>query len=400
MSVRGRLAGAFVLVLGVACTSAPPLPRQPQSLYADAWLTWHDGGRAVVQIVVDVPVRELLRPGEPGAPDRLLVTAVLRDHSGKVLESHSWPTELPRDNLSLTVGRQEKQLFVPRAGRVSLELGILVRGRVLLTGWHRQWSIEALPPLRVAWCEPVFLDPDHPGEVRLSRVFGEHEAVVLQSGLYVPAAAVPADSIRIDWQALEGDRPEGAGRIRVAVRPDRVSLFSLRLPRLLPGVHRVQLSCAGVNAGAGVGSAWQIVPQIDTWSDSLPPAEVLKVILPADEMQRLQQAPPTQRLRAWRDALQRLFPGPPEAALDVLQQRWQEASIAFVEPQRPGWRTDRGRVYIRRGAPDEIEQLRDPETQERLERWRYRATNHVFVFRDRNGTGDWVLERSNDPTIR
>jgi GWxTD domain-containing protein len=374
-------------------------------------LQWQDGGRADVQVVVDVPRRELLRPGEPGAPDRLTITATLRDQSGDVLASHAWQTELPAAEAAIPMDvRQSKRLTIPQPGTVSLELGILVRGRILLTDWTRHWRIDALPPRTPACSEPVFLNPavhatgtaTDADEVSLSRVFGEHEPVVLRSTVYVPAHSPEAsgDSLVVDWQVEAAGTPEASGWIRLHVEPDRVTPFDLRLPRLPPGVHGVRLTVRGAAGDTEVAAGWQIVPQIDTWGDSLPSELVQKIVLPADDFARLQKAPVSQRLQVWKEALQRLMPGPPEAALDVLQQRWSEASARFVEPQRPGWRTDRGRVYIRRGAPDEVEELRDPESQERLERWRYRAANHVYLFRDRTGSGTWVLERTNDPAMR
>ncbi len=57
-----------------------------------------------------------------------------------------------------------------------------------------------------------------------------------------------------------------------------------------------------------------------------------------------------------------------------------------------GWRTDRGMVYIRFGAPDNVE--RHPfETGTRpYEVWRYYNLNYEFVFVDETGFGDYRLQ--------
>jgi len=61
-----------------------------------------------------------------------------------------------------------------------------------------------------------------------------------------------------------------------------------------------------------------------------------------------------------------------------------------------GWRTDRGRVYLRYGRPDDV--LRRPVATPRpYEVWKYtRDRPYWYVFFDRNGMGDYALIGTND----
>ena len=61
-----------------------------------------------------------------------------------------------------------------------------------------------------------------------------------------------------------------------------------------------------------------------------------------------------------------------------------------------GWRTDRGRIYLRYGRPDEV--LRRPvATPGPYEVWKYtRDRPYWYVFFDRNGMGDYGLIATND----
>lgn len=61
-----------------------------------------------------------------------------------------------------------------------------------------------------------------------------------------------------------------------------------------------------------------------------------------------------------------------------------------------GWRTDRGRIYLRHGRPDEA--LRRPVASPKpYEVWKYtRGRPYYYVFYDRNGLGDYVLIGTND----
>jgi len=56
-----------------------------------------------------------------------------------------------------------------------------------------------------------------------------------------------------------------------------------------------------------------------------------------------------------------------------------------------GWRTDRGKVYIAYGRPDDIETKIDPQTQGEYQIWHYYIENRTFVFFDRFGLGEYQL---------
>ena len=57
----------------------------------------------------------------------------------------------------------------------------------------------------------------------------------------------------------------------------------------------------------------------------------------------------------------------------------------------PGWRSDMGRIYVRYGPPDQIEQRAASSTTPQLELWFYNQPYHRFVFADREGFGRYTL---------
>jgi GWxTD domain-containing protein len=62
-----------------------------------------------------------------------------------------------------------------------------------------------------------------------------------------------------------------------------------------------------------------------------------------------------------------------------------------------GWKTDRGRVYSRRGAPDEVlDKVREGRAPS-YQVWRYtRGRPAWYIFADRSGLGAYKLLRSNE----
>ena len=67
------------------------------------------------------------------------------------------------------------------------------------------------------------------------------------------------------------------------------------------------------------------------------------------------------------------------------------------QKQVPGWKTDRGRIYARYGAPEDIYRRQQEGYAPPYEVWRYtRGKGRWFIFADRTGFGAYKLLASND----
>ncbi|NOQ21073.1 MAG: GWxTD domain-containing protein [Candidatus Aegiribacteria sp.] len=92
------------------------------------------------------------------------------------------------------------------------------------------------------------------------------------------------------------------------------------------------------------------------------------------------------------DAMKRFYSaywrGAPEQR-GQFEERCGESS-RYASVQRESWRTDRGRVYVIYGPPDDIESVLFRGGQVPYEIWYYyEGGNESFVFADRSGTGDY-----------
>ena len=80
------------------------------------------------------------------------------------------------------------------------------------------------------------------------------------------------------------------------------------------------------------------------------------------------------------------------AAVDFANRAFREQGAGQI----PGWRTDRGRIYLKNGPWDEILQ-RPMASPSPYEVWLYtRGRQRYYVFVDRNGQGDYQLVGTND----
>ncbi len=77
-------------------------------------------------------------------------------------------------------------------------------------------------------------------------------------------------------------------------------------------------------------------------------------------------------------------------------QRVATANQRYTALSREGWRTDRGRVLILYGEPDEIERVPSSDQSKPYEIWHYYGIENGvdFVFIDRSGFGDYILVHS------
>jgi GWxTD domain-containing protein len=123
--------------------------------------------------------------------------------------------------------------------------------------------------------------------------------------------------------------------------------------------------------------------------------EILSNLATREEYEVLRKASSdSARTHAWEAFWARRDPTPDtprnEAMLDFFR-RVRYANTHFSGQTGAGWRTDQGRVYIRFGAPDQIEDQPATFQQPPLQIWHYFALNRRFVFADREGFGRYEL---------
>jgi GWxTD domain-containing protein len=71
--------------------------------------------------------------------------------------------------------------------------------------------------------------------------------------------------------------------------------------------------------------------------------------------------------------------------------RFRYANMNFAAGMAEGWRTDRGRIYILEGPPDEIESYSMEIDRNPTEVWFYFDNGRRYVFVDETGFGDYIL---------
>ena len=166
----------------------------------------------------------------------------------------------------------------------------------------------------------------------------------------------------------------------IKLRPDSMALGELRM---VVGSGPDQ---KGVSAVVSFSAAW-LVTNFDEM------ISMLKWFGHQEEVDRLRHAEPDQRAAAWLTFWKETDPNPgtPEnEALNAYFGRVAVAAQRFRDEGVPGWRTERGEVYIRLGEPDDVFDTNGL-TQTRVIRWTYQSLRLTLYFRDDSGFNRYRL---------
>jgi GWxTD domain-containing protein len=180
--------------------------------------------------------------------------------------------------------------------------------------------------------------------------------------------------IYTDSLRFRGGRPLESQVIRLA--PDSISLGELKLSVGTPPAQR------SVSALVSFSQAW-VITNFDEMLD------LLRYFGQDARVNAMRKAPASERSRLWRQFYADTDPNritPENEALNQYFGRISSANARFTDEGVPGWRTDRGEVFIALGPPDESIET-TPGNAGRVVRWTYLNYRLSLFFQDETGFG-------------
>lgn len=185
---------------------------------------------------------------------------------------------------------------------------------------------------------------------------------------------------------------------------------SVNLPRrdeLFSGIIEVPVSRLGVGVVlVGVSRSGSVdtvrTPVFVAFGDDLPATtfsemiDYLRYYASIGRLQALRSAPPERRALAWAEFLRETDPNPGTPEHEGLREyfgRVAQANAQFREEGSNGWMTDRGRVFVTLGRPDQIFEpnVADLSQRGRTQIWDYREHRLQILFVDQTGFGRWRM---------
>lgn len=385
--------------------------------YVDATYFSNPGAEGTLELFYEISYSQLqfLRQGRAFTAD-FEIQAILYDPKGVQVTGDSWRRRVTCSSYEQTASPQssytETLLLKPDPGKYDL----MVRTENLESGRQSSVSVRldlrrmsvlpAISDVLIGVCSPARKD-SVAGPLRTAVVphprarFGEqNSSMCVYAEIYDSPAADPALRDTSAYRVLSRIVDEqGATRQSDTVyvpRSGRTSylLFSPSLDNLNMGRYALELSLGrGAKAAKSTGtfeideSRFPLDVNID---DTM---ALLSYIATRSELEPLKQATGAERKRLWMEFWAKRDPNPETPENEFLTEffdrvRYANANFSYFGP---GWKTDRGRIYIRRGPPDAVESRPVTASGPAYEVWYYYERNLTFVFVDRTGSGDYQL---------
>ena len=121
---------------------------------------------------------------------------------------------------------------------------------------------------------------------------------------------------------------------------------------------------------------------------------LLTYVASSSEIDAFKKADEQERKRLWEQFWLERDPTPGTPRNEFFEEhlrRFRYANEHFAAPLTPGWKSDRGRIYIIYGEPDEVESRSFEMGEKPTEVWYYFSKGRRFVFVDETGFGDYEL---------
>ena len=228
---------------------------------------------------------------------------------------------------------------------------------------------------------------------RSTAVFGRDSVMMIYAEGYGEGSTMP---VRVSVKSDESNSVLWSDSLEFARHGDHFSAtFAVPLTRLGVGVMLL-----GVNRPGSPDTLR--IPIFVAFGEDLPVAtftqmlDYLRYFVSSQRLQAMRDAPPESRGGLWAAFLRDTDPVPQTPAHEGLRDyfsRIAQANTRFREEGQAGWLTDRGRVVVALGQPDQIYEptMSDVGQRGRTLIWEYRDHRLQVVFVDQTGFGRWRM---------
>ena len=423
---------AWLLVLASLATQQAP---QPDLLL---YRFWRPPNVLSVSGVVTMPLADLVFTPDPAGREQAATYGVqveFRDSAGTVLRSESWSRRvtLPPGAVSPAAQAVETLAFDLAPGRYTLRIAVTdsatgatstlerpveasgdrpATADLVLASDLRRMAEGEEPPQGTFVRNGIVITPNLAGVVA-----GEQPSLGLFTEVYPPAGAALDTAVvslvlrRRDAEAVQ-ERPVAR---RIYQEAGGVETMHVPLDGLLPGEYVIGFKIAFPDTTITVeraflvrGATRQLAAGLFAGLDALALDSIFEVsryIADASERELYEglDAGAKRRFleRFW--ALRDPTPATPNEAYVEYMERVAFANREFAERRRaqPGWKTERGRIYIMHGPPAERYTSREVGqgvSERPFEIWKYAGgRNDKYVFYDEFGNDVFHLLYSTDP---
>lgn len=404
---RFLLLGLAAITTGGCAARCTLTPIDTVSSHVDARVLWDANGNPAYDIVTVIPWTEMrarARQAESRV-SRIILSAEVVDACGREVAGHAWSRQVDLETAPEGEFFEQRVRLATVSGAQRLSLAVLLQGDAYGALWQRTYEVPdpIAAGLLLEPAEFLLADGDSAagGELparNVARYYDERTGAPRVRWKLLDFAPSPADSYRAQVQVFDANERVVFEDAHTVTGTGASTFIETRLPLGGLGRYEVELRVQEGTRIASNRERFEVgLVDLSAWGRVEEGRDLLLLLFGAAEVEALQSAAPDERTAAWDTLWKRHDPDPSTERnefQEAILQRIQIASVRFSEG-RSGWQSDRGRVFVAWGAPEEIEVFESPNALDRMERWTYDAGNTVFVFVDEHRTGEFVLRRTN-----
>jgi GWxTD domain-containing protein len=236
---------------------------------------------------------------------------------------------------------------------------------------------------------------------RAAAVFGRDSTIAIYAESYDTTAAAPPVRLTV---RVEGREVWAAAVPLTTAAGLRHGVVYVPVASIGLGVAEALLSTEGRSelSRTAIFVAFGDDLPVTTWEDML---NYLQYFTAPARLQALRQVAPEQRGAAWAMFLRDTDPQPNTAEHEGLREyfdRLRTANARFREDNTPGWQTDRGRVYLLLGEPDQVLERTPVEAIQRGRTlvWEYLDERLTVTFLGQLGGNRWRLTPQSEAEVQ
>lgn len=437
--------GSTILGVAVLVAASALRAQEPTGLEVSAVrFSRAAGGQTLVDVFCRIPLGSLTRVSATGGAAYRIAVSV-RDSTNLQLVTQAWSQAVPAAALRLRrASTSEHFAFAARPGRYTVDVSVADSGSGKVSRQQLDVSAFAARPLASDLLLASSLrqaggpadSVPRGAEIRKGALFLATSGQPMltpersQLGYYLELYPQRAETATVTLR-VKG----AAGNQIVATVPQQVALGVeggvtrgvVDLGGLPPGAYRLEADVATPDSAvvraapfgmAGFETAAALAPPPDRTGDVFGGLSELQldslygplVYLMSAEEQGIYSTLTVEGKRAF---LRKFWagrdptPGTPEneafdrfyTLIGEANRRYREGGAAEI----PGWRTDRGRIYVRYGPPDEVLERPVAGSTKPYEVWKYtHVRNRKFIFMDLTQFGHYTLiwtDERREPTL-
>ncbi len=336
------------------------------------------------------------------------------DKKGNVVDNHTINRKINVKNFALTNSRSKSIILKDSFTLLPGEYTLLAKSTDLITSKSAKrkikFKMENFAQKPVALGTLLFLQDvklDSAGKVVSFLPTFSNNFAIKKGAFYVYFDAFTKDlnkPVKIHYQ-FKGERPRRKKRIleidtTITFTPKAhvfQQLFKLDRSRL---VHNKYLLTVELISGKNKTKAeqpfsffWTSVPT--TKEDIDLALRQMSYILDADTLKKYLKAPLPEKQKFFERYWKERDPDPTTAKNELKDEYFRRVNYAnqhFSTMTLDGWQTDRGRILIKFGFPDDIERHPFEIDSPPYEIWQYYSLRKTFLFVDYTGFGDYRLD--------